>query len=393
MRMKRLLKALLPVLIIFLGWAGMKYLSHLKSPPKKRPIHFEGPLVEVMHVKRGDYRARLTLTGVVQARHLLRVVPEVTGRVIWVNPDFERGGYIEKGEPFFKIDPLFYEAQRAKAEEALKAALLDLEEVRSKARVAREEWQKIHGENESPESPLVLFTPQLEAAEARVRSATSALKKATQDLARTRVIAPYSCVVQEERIEPGTYVRAGEEVAKVIGINTLEVKIPMTLHDFMLLGGDSGAIGKEVSISLWDVVGHENVAQWTGRIERVLPSVTEKERMFQIIAVVEDPFQVLNKEEGRTSLRVNSFAQCRVQGAILRGVFPVPERAIKDEVYVWRVDEGNRLKMVKIDVVLRERQRVFVRGPLNDGDTIVLSNIKGATQGMRVRPVVVGEGS
>ena len=388
-----LIKVFLPILIIFLGWAGMKYLAHLKSPPKKKTPHFEGPLVEVMHIKIGDYKVHLMLTGEVQARHLLRVVPEVSGRVIWVNPRFEGGGYIEEGEPFFKIDPVPYEAQRAKAQDALKQAMVNLEEVRSKAKVAREEWEKIHRANESPESPLVLFGPQLEAAEAKVRAATSALQKATQDLARTKVVAPFSCIVQEERIEPGTYVRAGEEVAKVIGTDSLEVKIPMTLHDYLLLGGDSGARGKGVHIALWGMAGNESVPPWVGRIERVLPSVTEKERMLQVIAVVDDPFQPLKGEAGRTSLRVNSFVECQLEGSVLKGVFPVPEKALKDEAYVWRVDGDNRLRIVKVEVVQRERQRIFVRGPLSDGAMIVLSNIRGATDGMRVRPTIVGEGS
>lgn len=388
MKKKLFARAVLPILIILLGWMGMQYLAQLKRPPKKRhPVH-EGPLVEVMRARVGDHRVNLLLTGQVEASHELRVVPEVTGRVIWVNPRFERGGFIGAGESFFRVDPVAYEAQKAKALEALKAASQALEEARSRARVAEEEWRKLHGD-ESPESPLALYGPQLESARARLESATAGYKKAVQDLARTEVRAPFPCVVEEERVEVGGYVRAGEEVARVLGTDAVEVKVPMTLHDFLLLGGDTGAIGSQVTIALWGPKKGLDYS-WIGTLDRFLPCVDEKDRMYQAIVVVKDPFRH-DKGLG-VHLRVNQFVRCLVRGTLLKGVVAIPERALKDEQYVWRVGPSNTLEIIPVEIVERKRGKVYVRGPIRDGDLLVLSGITGAANGLKVRPVEVQEG-
>ena len=389
-----LIRAIVPILIIVVGWMGMQYLAHLKKPPQKRPPVHEGPLVEVMKVRVEDHRVNLLLTGQVEPKYELRVVPEVTGRVVWVNPGFERGGFFEKGEPFFKVDSLAYEAQKARALEALEAARRDFEQVSSEARVAREEWKRLNGKNPPP-SPLVLYGPQLQSARARLDAARLAYEKAVQDLARTNIRAPFACVVADERIEIGGYVRAGEEVARVIGTDSVEVRVPLTLHDFQLLGGDAGGPGARARIALWGPQKEYDFL-WDGTVERILPSVDEKDRMYQAVLTVKDPFQLQGPGPlpGRQAvqLRIKQFVRCLIQGVLLEGVVPLPERALKDQGYVWRVGASNMLEIVPVDVVDRMRGEVFVRGDISDGDLIVLSGITGAANGLKVRPVEVTEG-
>ena len=390
LKKKKVLNLFLSLFILAMGWAGMRYLAHFKAPPKKKEMQHPGPLVEVIKVKKGDYRAELLLTGVVQPKHELSVVPEVSGRVVWVNPEFQRGGYLKKGDIFFEIDSLAYKVERAKTFEALKAAKLNLEEVRSRARVAREEWQRLHPDGQRAESPLVLYGPQLEEAEARVEAAKMAYKKAVQDLERTRVLAPFDCIVEEERVEPGAFLRQGQEVARVLSTDAVEVKLPLALHDFLLLGADRGAIGTKVDIAPWGA--KRNMAfSWRGTITQILPFVDEDDRMFQAVVTVRDPFQLNMKGTGRPGLRVNQFVLCSIRGKTIRGVFKVPERTLKDEGVVWRVGPENRLEIIEVKPVHRMRDWVLISGDIKDGDLLVASGISGASSGMKIRPVVVGE--
>ena len=47
---------------------------------------------------------------------------EVPGRVVWVSPDFEGGGFVAAGEPLVRMDPAAFELAVASAQAAVEGA-------------------------------------------------------------------------------------------------------------------------------------------------------------------------------------------------------------------------------------------------------------------------------
>ncbi len=54
------------------------------------------------------FRPQVELNGVVQARTLTRIIPQVSGRVIMVAPAFRPGASVSRGDVLFVIDPADY---------------------------------------------------------------------------------------------------------------------------------------------------------------------------------------------------------------------------------------------------------------------------------------------
>ena len=197
-------------------------------------------------------------------------------------------------------------------------------------------------------------------------------------------------MVEEEKVEIGAFLRSGQEVAKVLATDAVEVKVPLALNDFLLLGEDRGAIGTKVEIAPWRAKKKAEFS-WHGTITQILPFVDENDRMFQAVVTVKDPFNLKKRVSGRPRLRVNQFVLCSIHGKTIKGVFKVPERALKDEGFVWRVGPQDRLEIIEVEPVQRMRDWVLIRGDIKDGDLLVTSGISGASSGMKVRPVVKGE--
>jgi multidrug resistance efflux pump len=127
----------------------------------------------------------VSATGTVQARQQAELVAQVSGRVTWLADQFVAGGLFKQGAALFRLEDVDYRLAVERAGADLAAAELALATVRSQARVAREEWQRLQvGAGEKP-NPLVLYEPQLKNAEARVAAAGAALRQAEIDLQRT----------------------------------------------------------------------------------------------------------------------------------------------------------------------------------------------------------------
>jgi multidrug efflux pump subunit AcrA (membrane-fusion protein) len=90
--------------------------------------------------------------------------------VVWISPQFKAGGFIRRNEQILKIDPRDYELAVQQANAAVAEAQVRLDLEKAEAKVAIEEWQQLHP-NEEPTSPLVFREPQIRQAEARLESA------------------------------------------------------------------------------------------------------------------------------------------------------------------------------------------------------------------------------
>ena len=77
----------------------------------------------------------------------------------------------------------------------------------------------------------MLRKPQLQAAQARVISAESALTKAKLDLERTAVTAPFSGRVLQQLVDIGQVVGVGAQLAEVYATDYVEVRLPVRNAD------------------------------------------------------------------------------------------------------------------------------------------------------------------
>jgi len=376
------LKIVLPILILTVGAIGAGTMIKGRSAPERKATPFKGVLVETQAVTRRDYPVQVAATGSVQAKQETEIVPQVNGRIVEVAPNLVAGGFFRAGEQLFALEEVDFELAVQRAGANLTKAELDLETMRAQARIARSEWDRLHPGEEPP--PLVIYQPQLKNAEASLTAARAALRQAELDLQRTRVTAPFNCYIRSENIDLGQYLRAGDKVVTVVGTDEVEVIVPLPLNDlgWLQVPRKQGQTGSTAQVKLRP---GGKTWQWPGVVTRSLGEVDPHGRMERIAVAVADPYALLPQNRGRLQLAVGSFVDVVLQGETLPQVVELPRLALRENDTVWIMDAQNRLQIVPVEVVRRERETVLVSGGLVGGEQVVVTPVTGAANGMLLR--------
>jgi RND family efflux transporter MFP subunit len=387
---KRWLQILLPILIVALGAVGMYLMAGSRTAPPKTSRENPGMLVEVMRMQRRDHSVQIRATGTVQPRRQAEITPQVSGRVVEMAPNLVAGGFFQKGDLLFAIEPLDYRLGVDRARSALAKAEVELATIESRARIARSEWKRLDLEDGGKPNPLVLFEPQLKEARAAVASAGASLTQAELDLARTRVEAPFNCRIRSEQLDLGQYLRAGTSVAVVAGTDAAEVIVPLPLEEmrWVRIPGSRGGEGSSATIRFNS--GGETF-EWSGRIVRSLGEVDARGRMVRVVVEVDDPYGMNGPARKRPELAIGMFVEAVLHGETLPAVFALPRKALRDGDTVWVADADNLLRILPVDVVRQEKDEVLVAGGLPEDARLVLTYVTGAAEGMKLRPLGEGE--
>lgn len=381
-----LLKIALPIAVILAGFAGMQIMVHSRAAPKKEVKESRGALVEVQSVEKRNLPVVVTGTGTVGPGQEASITTQVGGKVTYLAPGFVVGGLFAKGDLLFKIEDTDYRLAIDKAKAALTKAEFDLAMVEGQARVARIEWDRLKLEEKGEPNPLVLYEPQLKNARANVGSAKAALAQTELDLARTSVFAPFDCLIRSEEIDLGQYVTVGKSVATVAGTGAAEIVVPLPLEELQWLAiPRKGRNGKGAPAKVKLTVG-DRVLTWKGKVVRSLGEVDPRGRMARVVVAVADPYN-LEKSRGRDprDLEIGMFVDVEIAGKELSGVFTIPRSALRDGDTVWTMDEERKLRIKPVTVVRREQDKIIVRDGFEEGDQVVLTNISGAAEGMKLR--------
>ena len=227
----KLIKIVVPILIIVAGIVVAKLLIAQRPEPKKTARENPGALVETLPVTRGQRQVQVHATGTVQARRQVEITPQVGGRVVEMSPNLVTGGFFREGELLLRIEDADYRLAVEKARAAVAKAEYELASMEGQAKVARQEWARLDLGGKEETNPLVLYEPQVKNAQASLLSAKAALQQAQLDLERTRVRAPFAGVIRSESVDPGQVLRAGTPAAVLAGTDQAEIVVPLPLHE------------------------------------------------------------------------------------------------------------------------------------------------------------------
>lgn len=381
-RTKKILTTFLAVAILAGGVFLMKRLSINRQAPHLPEKTDQGILVEVMSATVIDHPAIIHATGTIQPRTRIEIVPQVSGTVLQKADGLKNGGFVGKDEILLRIDSSDYILERQRRKAQVDQAALELAIAEKKAAIAADEWQQLHPEL-APD-PLAVHLPQLKQARSSLEKAQAELDRAELDLARTTVIAPFDGRVIDDAVDQGQYVRAGSPVATLIGTDHAEVIIPLSRSDLDWLTvpkKENDRSGSQVDIAL--VARPEQ--KRGGRIVRSLGQVDQKDRMLRVVALVEDPFNLRRPERTLPELVPGTFVAVTIHGRNMRNVFRVPEKVLRQNSTIHVMDKEGRLRIRRITVVRREKDNVFLKAVLDQGDRILQTWINGAADGMLLR--------
>ena len=347
--------------IAVVAGALMLSLSLRPDPPQRAPAAGNDALaVSVMHPVATPFQPSVRLNGVVQARTVTSIVPQVTGRVVGVAADFRPGATVAKGDMLFIIDPSDYELAVEKTLAEIEVARSDLTQLEAEAAAEREIWRGQFPNRPIPD--LIARVPQIAAVNARLRSAEAARRAAELDLARTRVRAPFDARILDTRLDVGQVVGTTVEVGTIFSLDSLEVAVSVSAAERRLIGPVTGQ-----TVSIIAPAASERPLE--GQLVRAAAALDDRTRLGTLYVSTAD-------EE---SLTIGEFVTVEITGVNAPDAYRIPAAALTSRDRVW-VLEDERLAARTVDVIGRE------------GDMAVVTVFDVADGVVRVPPADAREG-
>jgi membrane fusion protein, multidrug efflux system len=315
-----------------------------KTPATSAAIAIEATTVKSVRMAQG-----LTAVGSLRSDESVTIRPEVAGRISEFG--FREGQQVVKGAALIRFDT---SVQRAELEQA--EANLGL----SKSRLERSRD---------------LFTKGFISAQARDESESNfKVAQATYDLSQARLTkleikAPFSGIVGLRLVSIGDYVKDGQDIVNLEGIDPL--KVDFRIPEIYL---KQVAVGQALQITL-DAFPNQT---FQGKVFAINPLVDTNGRSIVIRAMVKNT-------EAR--LRPGMFARVRLLFSDERDSVAVPEQSlipVGDEQYLFKVVDG-RAQRSKVEIGQRREGQVEVLQGLTAGDVVVTAGQLKLRDGLPVR--------
>jgi len=297
---KRIIKKIIiPLAVLLVSVLITVQIIKLKKVPESVAVKKTIPEVEVLSAHKTTESFKIKGNGTVTPLSRVKLLPQVSGKIIFVSPKMTAGGLITKGETLFLIDTMEYHlrVQSAKAFLQQQAMLLTTEEENQK--IAVFEWQEFKKNNPDAKAGLLtLREPQYKLAKANYNSAVASLELAKLNLERARIKAPFSGIVKERNVDLGQLVGAGTLLGTVLNREKLQIKIPVKREEIQWLTyQDNGKLQKtEVTI----LAGNK---KFKGQLLRIGAELNPQSRMIDLI------IEATNNKNSHPQLLIGDFVK------------------------------------------------------------------------------------
>ena len=371
----------LPVIILIFG-LFISFVISSTDPKPNKGIEIPNPTaVFYDNPQKKDVTLRVTTNGEVRSVTEINVIPQVSGRIIQVADEFIDGGNIKKGQPLIWIDDRDYKLATISAESRVAQAKKLLEREIAESELARKDWEEL-GEGEA--SPLTLRIPQLEEARALLNAAEADLEKAKLNLERTIISLPFDGLIKKKNAGIGQYVNAGSILGSAFSTEKVLIPLPLTDTELSYLGLPLGYESKGYfdgpKVIFRSFISREYI-EWNGRITRTSGSIDSQTRLVYAYA------EVINPYDESPPLAIGTYVDAEIEGNFISGGFIIPNAAIKNGNEIYLIDNDNKLRIKKIEVVGTENEDVIIFGDIDENDMIVVSTLNTGYEGMELTPM------
>lgn len=287
------------------------------------------------------------------------------GRVAAVS--FEEGNRVRAGEVLVRIEGGDLSAKRQQAVSALREA----KAVRDNAQAQVNRIRNLYQEKAVSKQTLDETETAFERAKANVVAAEGALNEVDANLGYTAVSSPLSGVVVQKFVEPGDMAAPGAPLFTVEQQDPMKVILQVSERDLPYI-----QVSLPVTVR---VDAAQNIKDFAGQVEAVIPSGDPRSRTFEVRVVLE------NKD---ALLQSGMFARVQFQKDSRPGLL-IPRTAVVEHgqlqgIYVVE-DDRARLRWVRLGKGFGDRVEVI--SGVSPGDQIVIEGQDNILDGQKVEVV------
>jgi RND family efflux transporter MFP subunit len=376
------IKVFLTLLILTL--AVVAAAGIIMTRPMPEPVAIAPNVVAIRGIQMEAENIPLTIyaQGVVEPLTASELITQVNGRVAWVSPNFNAGGFFKQGEPLVKLESEDYEARVGLAEAREVRALAEFEH----ATFELKRMRALVKDQLVSQAMLENAVRQTRLTEAALKEAQINLDQAKRDLDRTELRAPFDAIVRSKAVDLGEFVSMGKPLAQLFAADGFEVRLPVldTQLAYLNLPSSIEATAPLNSTNLPSVRLSAQyagaAASWDAQLVRSESEIDRRSRMVTLVARVSGTRSALSANP----LPVGAFVNAEIEGITLENAFQLPRSALRQDNQVLVVDEESRLRFREVSIARYEQDRILIQSGLKDGDIVNISPIQAVVDGMEV---------
>jgi multidrug efflux pump subunit AcrA (membrane-fusion protein) len=310
----------------------------------------------------------ITTSGQLVAKNKVQLFSEVQGIFERSSRDFKPGVYYKKGEILLKLNSAEYfaglQAQKSGLYNQIVGLLPDLQ---LDFPESLPNWKAYLAEFDMDMAIAPLPEPlsekeKLFIAGRNIQTTWYNIKNLQVRLSKYTIYAPFSGILTEADVTPGTLVRAGQKLGEFISPTIFEMEVPVNMSLEKRL-----KVGKQVA--LHDL---EKTTTWNGKVIRISGKVDPTSQTTKIFIQVSG--------EG---LKEGMYLEAEIKAKDEENTFEIDRKLLIDENKVFVIAD-TLLQIKEITPVFFNENTVVVSG-LENGSKILSKPVPGAFAGMAVK--------
>lgn len=337
----------------------------------KRPVRTVPKTIKTVYttpVINTDIPIILKANGNIVASRKVELFSEVQGIFKETALPFKAGQSYRKGQVLMDIDSReFYTsllAQRSTLFDLITGMMPDL---RFDYPDAFKHWDAYlkNFDIQKPLSPLPEPTSDKEKYFVNGRQVVStyySIKNLEERYNKYKIVAPFSGVLTESLVNPGTLIRSGQKLGEFVSMNDFELEVNVNEQYIDIL-----KVGEPVG--LFDLTGERT---WNGQVKRVNGRIDQNTQTVQVFIGVTGQ-----------GLIEGMYLEASIRARSENNVIEIPRSLLINQSEVFVV-EDDKLAIKRVEPVHFTNKTAIIRG-LADGTQLVSRPIPGAYSGMLVK--------
>ena len=348
---------------------AFNYLSSQKAPPRKKgQVGNDARRVETIAYESTLIPSTLDVQGRLVAFDKIDILAEVSGILISTSNTFKIGSRFGKGSVMLQIDSEEAELNLLSQKSTLQNAITQMmPDLKIDYPESFEHWVAYLRQFDI-EKPIQPFPKPLNdkekffVATRNIHSQYYNIKSAETRLSKYNIYAPFSGVITEATIHPGSLVRVGQKLGELMNTNNYELEATVRLANLNYI-----KVGSQVNLYSDDIEGN-----WKGRVKRISDQIDESTQTVVVYIGVSGK----NLKEGM-------YLRGGVQLNNIENAFELPRDLLVDQSKVYVIMDDSILTLQDVDVIKSTEKSVIISG-LEDGTLLLKETFPGIFDGMVV---------
>jgi len=364
----RKISIVIGLLILFGGAMAFNFMTREKEDPAKDLVEAIPPQqIEVQKAKIGAFAPQIELEGRLSAYNKIDIFAEVGGRLLSTERPFKIGSRFGKGSVLMNIDreeaKLNLLSQKSSLVNSITQMMPDLKIDYPESFVNWSSYLSSFDINQ-PVRTFPTAVNEQETFFVNSRNLSTQyynIKSLENRLSKYVVYAPFTGVITDAQITPGSLVRAGQKMGSLMELGNYELEATISLDELKYL-----KVGQKVALTSDGLSG-----SWTGRISRISDMIDANSQSVLAYISVKS-----------SKLKEGLYLKGELKGNSIAGVTQVPADQVIEREYILGIEDGI-FKRYDVEVVYRDSESMLVKG-LPDGTLLPVEKVLGASEGKSV---------